>query len=583
MPKNPAAFLWPVVLCCLFVVVSCAREESPVKPDSSDPEKILVSGSASVTPILKTLASEFSKSEPEIEIVFPPDSHSSAGIAGTAEGQYDIGSISREMNDEEKEAGLRYLHLAADGLVLVTSGNLEIPNVTSDQVRGIYEGRITNWKQLGGPNAKIGIIDRPEHTSAKIAFRRTLLGLDLQITPEAIVVERPWQVTDSIQLIPNSIGYTSLGEIISENPPVNVLALDGVVPSPVNLGNGRYRFFRPFGLVLGPTPKVSTMKFVNFIFSDTGSKIIENSGYKPHRYEILIGIVPEQNPMVQNQRYEPLAKYLSQKLENKLTVKLKLYPTYIEACRDLARGEINAAFLGSLAYTTVRRYVDVLARPDYSGVSTYRGLIFVRADSGIESVAQMRGKRLVMGGMTTTAGYVFPLFFFQENGIPEYWNYFSAYRFVGTHEDAILSVLGGEADVGAAKDLILNMLVSENPQLDSNLRIIAESPAVPSNAFVLRKDIDLPCFDCHQSIAHRGRPDDDDELNLDLGEAIKNYLLMMDGDLEGVEALRAIGNAARFLETNDSDYLELYTMLEEIQLEPENLLDRNARMRAGAK
>jgi phosphate/phosphite/phosphonate ABC transporter binding protein len=426
------------------------------------------------------------------------------------------------------------------------------------------------------------VIDRPEHTSAKIAFRKTILGPHLQVAADAVVVERPWQVTDSIQLVPHSIGYTSLGEIISENPALNVVSVNGVAPTPGNLNSGQYKFFRPFGMVVGRNPSVSTMRFINFIFSETGAKIIGKSGYKPHRYEILIGIVPEQNIMVQNQRYEPLAKYLSKKLDNRFTVKLKLYPSYIEVCRDLAKGDINAAFLGSLAYATVRKYVDVLARPDYSGVSTYRGLIFVRADSDIKSLEQMRGKRLVLGGKTTTAGYVFPLFYFKANGIPEYWKFFSEYRFAGTHEDAILAVLSGEADVGAAKDLILRMLARENPQIESDIRILAESPPVPSNAFVIRKSIDLPCFDCHQRHAGGGGIGADIESELKLGDAIRNHLLAMDSDPEGKAALAAIGNAQRFLDTTDSDYAKLNEMLEEIRLNPEDFLRHDARLPSGA-
>jgi phosphonate transport system substrate-binding protein len=243
-------------------------------------------------------------------------------------------------------------------------------------------------------------------------------------------------------------------------------------------------------------------------------------------------------------------------------VKLKLFPTYIEVCRSLASGDINAAFLGSLAYATVRSYVDVLARPEYDGISTYQGVIFVRADSGIEGLEQMRGKRFVMGGKTTTAGYVFPLFYFKKQGILNYEDFFSDAFFVGTHEDAILAVLHNKADVGAAKDLIYRMIASENPLLESALKILTQSPPVPSNAFVLRKEIAVPCFDCHQGMAHGGN----------MGAAIKEYLLTMSQDPEGRQALTALGNATGFLETNDSDYSELYKMLEEINLNPEDLL-----------
>jgi phosphate transport system substrate-binding protein len=560
-----------ILLSAVIVIPGCAKEEAPPEPEIAQETRVFVSGSASVIPLLKELAGAFAVREPDIEIVFLPDSHSGGGVSGTAEEHYDIGAVSREMSQDEKENILQYLHLSIDGLVFVTNKNVNIPNLTSNQLKDIYSGKIRNWALLGGPKAKIALIDRPEHTSAKIALRKALLGNRLMINREAVVVERPGQVTDSIQLIPYSIGYTSLGEIISDNPRVNMISVNGIEPTPSNLKSGQYRFIRPFGLVLGPEPKVATMRFVNFIFSGTGGNIIRNAGYVPQRYEIVIGIVPERDPMVQKQRYTPLADYLSHKLGEKYSVRLKLFPTYIEVCRGLARGEINAAFLGSLAYATVREDVDVLARPDYDGISTYRGILFVRADSDISGLDQMQGKRLVMGGKTTTAGYVFPLYYFKRNGIADYQSFFSKSSFAGTHEDAILSVLHDRADVGAAKDLIFNMIAKENPFLTSAVRVLAESPAVPSNAFVVRKDLSLPCFDCHQKRTRGGGAGALDA-GLNISGAMRKHLLSMPDDPEGRKALAALGNATRFIETTDADYSELYKMLNEIHLRPQGLL-----------
>ncbi len=564
-----------VILLVLFsvgIVSSCAKEQSHSEISTPSEKRVLISGSAAVMPLLRILAQEFMKTESDIEIVFPPDSHSEAGIAGAIEKQYDLGAISREMLPEEKSEELRYLHLAIDGLVFATNPDVRISNLSSEQIRDIYAGKITNWAQVGGQDASIAVIDRPEHTSAKIALRDAFMEPDLRVGPQTIMVERPRQVVDSIQLVPYSIGYTSLGDIVAKNPAVNVIAVDGIAPTPLNLQKGVYKFLRPFGLVLGPDPKAVTMRFLNFVFSEKGSRIIETAGYKPQRYEILIGIVPEQDLLVQNRRYRPFAEYLSRKLENRFAVKLKLFPTYIDVCRSLANGEINAAFLGSLAYTTVRDEVDVLARPDYHGVSTYRGIIFVPQDSGIRTLEDMRGKRLAMAGETTTAGYIFPLYYFKKNGIVDYKKYFSESFFVGTHEDAILAVLHNRADVGAAKDLIFNMIAKENPGIESSLRIIAHSMPVPSNAFVLRKDVSFPCFDCHQKMAVSKQQDENLSLQLDIRAAIKEYLLEMSQDPAAAEALMSVGGANRFLETADSDYEALYQMLKELDIDPKKLL-----------
>jgi phosphonate transport system substrate-binding protein len=187
----------------------------------------------------------------------------------------------------------------------------------------------------------------------------------------------------------------------------------------------------------------------------------------------------------------------------------------------------------------------------------------------------MKNKRLVMGGKTTTAGYVFPLYYFKKHGIQDYRSYLSEAHFAGTHEDAILAVLHNKADIGAAKDLIYRMIIEENPLLKSSLKILAQSPPVPSNAFVIKRDIDLPCFECHKTMTSGKGGEQIAKGGFDIKSAIEHYLISMNEDSEGKQALRALGNATKFVETKDSDYVELYKMLEEINLKPESLLREN--------
>lgn len=564
-----------VVLFGLFLLLSACenkKESNPAKSTTSTENRILISGSSSVMPLLKTLAREFRKDNSDIEIVFLPDARSAAGIAGVAEGQYDIGAISREMFTEEKSDDLQYLHLAIDGMVMATNAGIKVANLSRALIRDIYAGKVTNWAQVGGPDGKISVIDRPEYTSAKIAFRATFLGDDFEVTADSVPLERHWQVINSIQMIPFSIGYTSWGEIIRENPPLNIAAVNGVSPTPDNLKKGRYAFFRPFGLVLEANPKAVTMRFLNYIFSEKGATIISRSGYLPQRYEILVGIVPERNVIAQEQRYQPLISYLSQKLGKGFSVKLKLSPSYLDVCQGLVSGDLDAAFVGSLAFTAVRKHVNALVRPERDGKSSYRGLVFVRKDSGIENLAQMRSKHLVMGGGITTAGYLFPYYLFQHEGFGDMADFFSETSTLGTHEDAIMAVYNRNAEVGAAKDLVFEMLARENPALKDKLKVLVQSPPMPSNAFVLRKNLKNSCFECHHRLTREPVGGRTGCFRGGLGGMLKNYLLTMHENPEGRAALAAMLNTDRFIETTPADYVELDKMLEDINLNPEDLL-----------
>ncbi len=559
-------------LLTLFSACDNKIDSEPVQPATPTEKRILISGSSSVMPLLKSLSHEFLKDNSDIEIVFLPDARSDAGIAGVVEGQYDIGAVSREMFFEEKSDDLQYLHLAIDGMVMATNSGIKIASLSRALIRDIYAGKITNWAQVGGPDGKISVIDRPEYSSAKISFRATFLDDDFKVAADSVPLERHWQVIDSIQMIPFSIGYTSLGEIIRENPKLNIAAVNRISPTPENLKKGRYAFFRPFGLVLKADPKVEIMRFLNFIFSEKGATIISRSGYLPQRYEILVGVVPERNVIVQEQRYQPLINYLSQRLGKGFSVKLKLLPSYLDVCKGLVAGDLAAAFIDSLAYVAVQKHVNVLVRPEFNGKSSYKGLIFTRQDSGIENLSQMRGKHLVMGGGITTAGYLFPNYFFPHEGFGSLADFFSETSVLGTHEDAIMAVYNRSADVGSAKDLVFDMVARENPALKDKMNILVQSSPLPSNVFVLRKNLKNSCFECHHRISRDPVDSRTGCFRAGLGGMLKSYLLNIHENPEGREALAAMLNTDRFIEALPSDYTKLTEMLTELNLDPEDLL-----------
>lgn len=198
-------------------------------------EQVKVSGSAAAIPLVKLLAQEFERYHPGMKIAFLPETHSRGGLAGAREGELDIGLLSRGLTEDEAKYNLQYLHLAQDGIVFTTHKTVKIRNITSQQLRNIYSGKITNWRQLGGRDEEITVLDRPEHTSPKITLRRKLFGKDLEIVKSATVLERPSQMNESLRVMPYSIGYTSLGEVISSEFDVNVLNVDGIPPAPAQV------------------------------------------------------------------------------------------------------------------------------------------------------------------------------------------------------------------------------------------------------------------------------------------------------------------------------------------------------------
>lgn len=260
--------------------------------------------------------------------------------------------------------------------------------------------------------------------------------------------------------------------------------------------------------------------------------------------ELLIGLIPEQNIFRQRERYLLLRQYLSERLGVNVTfTSLSRYGNIIERFRT---ERMDGAFFGSFTYALAHRQLNVepLARPvNLDGTSTYHGYIFVRKDSGIRNVADMRGKRFAFVERATTAGYLFPLAYFRSSGIADYQQYLGPSFFAGSHDAAVLAVLHREADVGAAKNTIYDQLAEENQRIEKELVILAASGVVPQNCLAVRKDLDS-----------------------ELTRELKRVLLGMEKDPAGKEILKRFG-ARGFVETTDRDYAYLYTLAAQVGID----------------
>jgi phosphonate transport system substrate-binding protein len=253
--------------------------------------------------------------------------------------------------------------------------------------------------------------------------------------------------------------------------------------------------------------------------------------------ELTVGLIPEQNVFRQKQLYDPLGAWLGQRagVEVRFTI-LSRYGNILESFQEKSMdGAFWGSFTGALAIQ--RLGVEPLARPVWKdGTSTYHGLIFVRRDSGISSPADMKGRTLAFVDRATTAGYVFPVAWFRENGVADLSTHLRETFFAGSHDAAIAAVLDGKADIGCAKNTIFHSLAARDPRVERDLVILARSPDVPSNALGVRSD--LPG---------------------ELKERLRAALLGMTSDPEGREVLASFG-ALKFVATSRDDYAPVFDM-----------------------
>lgn len=256
-----------------------------------------------------------------------------------------------------------------------------------------------------------------------------------------------------------------------------------------------------------------------------------NALAQPVQKEILIGLVPEMNVFQQMKRFQPLGEYLSKKVGIK--VNFTILSAYGNILDNIEKSGMDGAFLGSFSASMAHERFDLepLVRPvNLNGESTYYGHIFVRKDSGIHNIKDMKGKIFAFVDKATTAGYLFPVAHLRENGVSNMNTFFREYYFAGSHDAAVHAVLNKTADIGAAKNTIYDWVRKIEPRVDEELVIIAHSMRVPSNGLCVKRTVD-------EFIKKR----------------MKEVLLSMNKDSEGKTVLKKFG-AQKFIVTTKSDY-----------------------------
>lgn len=271
------AYLSIVIVVALTLGVAGCKAAPEDAAAQATPTVMRISGSSACMPCLRLLTDTCDFGNVEWWYLSSPGSRS--GIEGAASGELAIGTISRELSADEQQLGLVYTRLSDDGVVFALHPSVGIANLTTTQVCDIYAGVYTNWKELGGPDLPIVVLDRHDDEPSKAIMREFVFGPDLVPSPRAVALYSETDMVNGIESTQGSIGYISLGYGLSNGVKVDYPALDGVAPSVESIRNGSYRIVRPLGIVTSahPTPEVTA--FLEWAKSETACEMLETNGY----------------------------------------------------------------------------------------------------------------------------------------------------------------------------------------------------------------------------------------------------------------------------------------------------------------
>ncbi|MDD5259148.1 MAG: phosphate ABC transporter substrate-binding protein [bacterium] len=251
---------------CILVLSGCGRDKAG--------SGITVAGSTSVQPFADKWAEVYMEENPG-KIVNVQGGGSSAGIQATKSGACNIGTSSRDLKSDEKD--LTEIVVARDGLAIIVHPLNPIDNLGLEQVKGIFNGKIRNWRELGGSDKMITVVTREEGSGTRGAFQELVMKKD-RVAKSAIVQDSNGTVREIVAGDPNSIGYISLGLV---NNKVRALKLNGVPATDENIISKKYKLVRPFLFVTKGEPTPVCREFINFVQSAEGQKLVSEEGLIP--------------------------------------------------------------------------------------------------------------------------------------------------------------------------------------------------------------------------------------------------------------------------------------------------------------
>jgi phosphate transport system substrate-binding protein len=209
-----------------------------------------------------------------------------AGIRKTASLKVDMGGSCRmslpETDRLELHAGLH--PVAWDALAIIANKANPVNNLTTEQIKKIYTGKITNWKQVGGKNAPLRLYVRRGNISGVGYAIRQYIFKDSNfefVTNKKYITRSSGPLEKAVEKDPYAMGITGISS--ARKRKVKILNFDGKIPSYENVAKGKYTLYRPLYLVTSASPSKKVKDFVKFASSKEGRKIIRDNGTVPYQ------------------------------------------------------------------------------------------------------------------------------------------------------------------------------------------------------------------------------------------------------------------------------------------------------------
>lgn len=243
----------------------------------SEPARIRLVGPESVHPVLDRLTAVYMERHPQLTFGYEKVG-SRASLSLLRTGRCDIvlsawPPSERELNPDARVQTLLRAHVfASDGLVVVVNPRNPVDGLSSTQLRGIFSGRVADWREVGGRVGDILIVSREDGSDDRSTFE-TLVMDGQPVTLGAVVMPSSADVAEYVASHPNAIGYASLYSALAQE--VRAIAVDGMRPAYESILDGSYPLWRHLAFLAREPAERPVQDFLSFVLSEAGRRIVD--------------------------------------------------------------------------------------------------------------------------------------------------------------------------------------------------------------------------------------------------------------------------------------------------------------------
>src|SRR5215471_11692288 len=249
-------------------------------PTPAQSNQMMIVGSTTLLPVAEKAVDAFKKRKPEIKINLTGGG-SQVGINALADGISDIAMSSRDLKEEEKEKmrvkkveAKRHI-VAWDGIVPIVHPANPVKNLTTAQLKDIYTGKVTDWKEVGGKKGSIVILSRDNTSGTHEVWAEIVLNHE-PVVASAQLRGSSEAVLESVASDPNAIGYDGI-DYVEGNARVKSVSVDGVKASAAAVTDRSYKIARPIYMFTRGNPNALVIEFLDFVLSPEGQALVKEA------------------------------------------------------------------------------------------------------------------------------------------------------------------------------------------------------------------------------------------------------------------------------------------------------------------